>query len=86
MTKSINIEEIGVNMKVGHTNEIDITNNIKMVMRYPTLNDMIDVNTELGDVFPMIMRCVHEIREGETIYNKVDMSEKDLEEFIDYAK
>ena len=86
VTKSINIEEIGVNMKVGHTNEIDITNNIKMVMRYPTLNDMTDVNssgTEAPDVFPMIMRCVHEIREGETIYNKVDMSEKDLEEFID---
>ena len=86
VTKSINIEEIGVNMKVGHTNEIDITDNIKMVMRYPTLNDMTDVNssgTEAPDVFPMIMRCVHEIREGETIYNKVDMSEKDLEEFID---
>ena len=83
VTKSINIEEIGVNMKVGHTNEIDITDNIKMVMRYPTLNDMIDVNTELGDVFPMIMRCVHEIHDGEKIYNKVDMSEKDLEEFLD---
>ena len=85
VNKSINLEEIGVNMKVGHTNEIEITDKIKMIMRYPTLNDMEDVDdpTDLGSVFPMILRCVHEIHDGEKIYNRVDMSEKDLEEFID---
>ena len=31
--KSINLEDIGVNMKVGHTNEINITDKIKMIMR-----------------------------------------------------
>ena len=31
----------------------------------------------------MILRCVHEIHDGEKVYNRVDMSEKDLEEFID---
>ena len=84
--KSINLEDIGVNMKVGHTNEIDITDNIKMIMRYPTLNDMTDMSPDTADsedVFTMIKRCVHEIRDGETIYNRVDMSEKELEEFID---
>ena len=85
VNKSINLEEIGVNMKVGHTNEIEITDKIKMIMRYPTLNDMEDIDdvTQLGSVFPMILRCVHEIHDGEKIYNRVDMSEKDLEEFID---
>ena len=84
--KTINLEDIGVNMKVGHTNEVDITDNIKMIMRYPTLNDMTDMNPDAADskdVFTMIKRCVHEIRDGETIYNRVDMSEKELEEFID---
>ena len=84
--KTINLEDIGVNMKVGHTNEIDITDKIKMVMRYPTLNDMLGMDAETAnsaDVFTMIKRCVHEIRDGETIYNRVDMSEKELEEFID---
>ena len=86
VTKSINIEEIGVNMKVGHTNEVDITDKIKMFMRYPTLGDMNDMNPETSnsiDVFKMIKRCVHEIRDGETIYNRVDMSEKELDDFID---
>ena len=84
--KTINLEDIGVNMKVGHTNEIDITDKIKMVMRYPTLNDMLGMDAETAnsaDVFKMIKKCVHEIRDGETIYNRVDMSEKELEEFID---
>ena len=85
VNKSINLEEIGVNMKVGHTNEIEITDKIKMIMRYPTLNDMegVDDPTQLGSVWPMILRCVHEIHDEEKVYNRVDMSEKDLEEFID---
>jgi hypothetical protein len=86
VNKTINLEEIGVNMKVGHTNEISITDKIKMVMRYPTLNDMTDVSTNTNsvqDVFSMIKRCVHEIHDGEKIYNKVDVSDSELDEFID---
>ena len=86
VNKTINLEEIGVNMKVGHTNEISITDKIKMVMRYPTLNDMTDISTEannIEDVFSMIKRCVHEIHDDEKVYNKVDMSNSELEEFVD---
>ena len=73
-------------MKVGHTNEINITDQVKMIMRYPTLNDMIDMNPDTAnteDVFKMIKRCVSEIRDSDTIYNRVDMSESELEEFVD---
>ena len=86
VNKSINLEEIGVNMKDGHTNEIEITDKIKMVMTYPTLDDMIDINYEssdIGDIFLMIKRCVHEIHDGEKVYNKVDMSDSELDEFIE---
>jgi len=84
--KKIDLEEIGVNMKVGHTNEIGITDNIKMIMRYPTLNDMTDISTntnDVEDVFSMIKRCVHEIHDGEKVYNRVDVSDTELDEFID---
>jgi len=86
VNKSVNLEEINVNMKVGHTNEIDITDNIKIIMRYPTLDDMSDMSADannIEDVFSMIRRCVHEIHDGEKVYNKVDISDKELEEFID---
>ena len=86
VNKSVNLEEIGVNMKVDHTNEINITDNIKIVMRYPTLNDMTDITTDANDVedvFSLIKRCVHEIHDEEKVYNKVDMSNSELEEFVD---
>ena len=81
--KTINLEDIGVNMKVGHTNEVKLTDNIKMIMRYPTLHDMSDISDETSSVFKMISRCVHEVHDGEKVYNKVDMSEDELTEFID---
>ena len=37
---------------------------------------------EVKSLFEMIKRCVHEIHHGETIYNKVDISDKELDEFI----
>ena len=84
--KTINLEEISVNMKVGHTNEINITDKIKMIMRYPTLNDMLDIDVEkenAEDMFSLIKRCIGEIHHDEKVYNKVDISDKELEEFID---
>ena len=86
VNKSINLEEIDVNMKVGHTNEIKLTKKIKMVMKYPTLNDMTNITedaNDVEDVFSLIKRCVHEIHDGEKVYNKIDMSDDELEEFID---
>ena len=84
--KTINLEDIDVNMKVGHTNEIKLTKKIKMVMKYPTLNDMTNITedaNDVEDVFSLIKRCVHEIHDGEKVYNKIDMSDDELEEFID---
>jgi hypothetical protein len=53
-------------------------------MNYPTLNDMISGNiTGIDEVFDMIKRCVHEIHDGETVHSKIDMSESDLNEFIE---
>ena len=69
-----------------HTNELEITDNIKMIMRYPTLDDVTDISSNqnnIDDIFSMIKRCVHEIHDGEKVYNKVDMSDSELQEFIE---
>ena len=31
----------------------------------------------------MVYRCVHEIHDGEKVYHKIDMSEKELIDFVD---
>ena len=81
----INLEDIGIQMTKDHTNVIQLTDNISVIMKYPTLSDMSGFGDagEVTSVFTMMKRCINEIHDKETIYNKIDISEKDLDEFID---
>ena len=82
----VNLEDVGVQLDADHTNEIEITKKIKIIMKYPDLNDMVEMQEKqevISATFNMIKRCVHEIHDGETIYPKVDMSDTELAEFLD---
>ena len=81
----INLEEVDIQMSKDHTNVVDITKDIKLIMRYPCLKDMsgFDDTGQVSSIFSMIKRCIHEVHDGETVYNRVDISEKELDEFID---
>ena len=81
----INLEEVDIQMTDDHTNVVDLSENIKLIMKYPTLKDMtgFDAGGDVSNIFNMIKRCVHEIHDGETIHNRVDISEKELDEFIE---
>ena len=82
----VNLEDVGVQLDADHTNEIEITKKIKLIMKYPDLNDMVEMQDKeevVSSTFNMIKRCVHEIHDGETVYPKVDMSDTELAEFLD---
>ena len=81
----IDLGDINVQMKEEHTNIVKLTDNIHIVMKYPTLSDMSGLTdaSQVSSIFDMIKRCIGEIHDGETVYNKVDISEKELDEFID---
>ena len=81
----INLEDIGIQMTENHTNVVELTDNISVIMKYPTLSDMSGFGDggAVSSVFTMMKKCINEIHDKETIYNKVDISEKDLDEFID---
>ena len=82
---TLNLAEVSVNMKEAHTNIIDVTDKIKIVMRYPTLKDMVDVDgiQNINNVLLMMKKCVHEILDGEEVHSRVDMSEAELEVFFE---
>ena len=46
-----------------------------------------DTNTkgenEIDRVFNILVKCIHEVHHGDKIYNAVDVTEKDLETFIE---
>ena len=81
----IDLKDVGIQMVEEHTNIIQLTDDISVIMKYPTLSDMSGFGDagEVTSVFTMMKRCINEIHDKETIYNKVDISEKDLDEFID---
>jgi hypothetical protein len=84
---TLNLEDVGVNQKLGHTSEISITDKIKIIMNYPTINQMVGLKSDgdegINQVIDMMKRCIHEVHDGETVHSKIDMSESDLDEFIE---
>jgi len=82
---TLNLEDIECTMTDSHSNIVEITDNVKIVFGYPLLNSFQNTNNknQTEVMFDMIQNCVKEIHYGEDIYNKVDMSSKELTEFID---
>ena len=74
----LNLDDVNVQMTEDHTNVIDLSNDIKLVMKYPCLGDMqgFDEMGEIKSLFHMIKRCVHEVHDGEQIHHRIDMQDK----------
>ena len=81
----VDLDQVGIQQTKDHTNVIELAEGINLVMRYPNLGDMqgFDEQGDIKSIFEMIKRCVYEIHDGETVHHRVDMSEKDLEAFLD---
>ena len=82
----VNLEDVSVQMVADHTNEIQITDQVKLFLKYPILSDMKGLmgdTNETSQIFNMLNKCVQEIHFGDQIFNRVDISEKEITEFID---
>ena len=81
----VNLEEVDVQMQKEHTNTVELSNDVSMIMKYPCLKDMtgFDDKGEITNMFEMIRRCIYEVRQGDTVYNRVDITDKELDEFIE---
>ena len=84
---TLNLDEIEVQMTEGHTNEINLTDKIKIIMKYPQLKDMRGLDsidtTQMEQIFAVMKHCVWEVHDGDKVYNRVDITDKDIEDFID---
>ena len=73
-------------MTEDHTNIVEVTDNIKIIFNYPLLSTY--QNNELEEdktkkIFSMLVECIQEIHHGDKVYNRIDVSKKELNEFID---
>ena len=81
----VNLEDLEVQMTENHTNVIQLTDKIKLIMKYPLLRDMKNItrSTTGEQIFAVMKHCIWEVHDGDKIYNRVDITDKDIEEFID---
>ena len=82
----VNLSDVYVQMDDNHTNEINITDSIKLVMRYPSLEDYGNLDIDKGNiatVFEMLKVCIQEIHESNKVHNRVDISDEEITEFIE---
>ena len=81
----IDLEEIEVEFQEGHTTKIELTEDIGIIMAYPTF-EFLDINVGEADVntlFNMIGNSIHQIYEGETVHERADFNKKELKAFLE---
>jgi len=80
----IPLEEIEVKFQKDHTNLIDLTDDIKIEMCYPTFEMLDSFDSEnTKAVFDLMSKCVERIIDGETIHERADFNKKELNDFLD---
>jgi len=83
---TVDLDKINVAMFDDHTNEVQLTENIKVVFKYPLLDTFTKYASKSNAtemMFQLMQECIDEVHFHDEITNRVDMSEKDLSEFID---
>ena len=81
----INLEDIQVNTTAGHNNVINITDNMQLHLRHPIFSDahLIKGDDNTDGLFKLLHRCVVKLVYNDEEFHRIDMSEKDITEFID---
>ena len=85
---TIPLEDIKVTTPKNHTNTIKLTDKIGVILKYPTyktLEDMENLPPELTNVeqvFKMMGMCVDKIYDSETVHERVDFNEEELDSFL----
>ena len=80
----VNLEEVKVTFPEDHSNSIKLTDTIGLTMKYPDFSLATvtgETNTEY--LFKMIRGCIAQITDGETIHERVDFNDEELDIFLD---
>ena len=82
----VDLSKVEVHMAEEHTNKIDLTDEVSVVMRYPTIKTFgcIKVtNLTADDAVEMTTRCIHQVINGVETFESMDLSKEDKTEFIE---
>ena len=82
----VDLSKVEVHMAEEHTNKIDLTDEVSVVMRYPTIKTFGGIkvtNLTADDAVEMTSRCIHQVINGVETFEAADLSKEDKSEFIE---
>ena len=84
----VDLTEIEVQVNDDHTNKIELTDEMGVIMRYPTIDSfstagISDITAE--NMLDVIVACIDKIydKKGEEVYDSKDSSKKELMDFVE---
>jgi hypothetical protein len=81
----INLKEIKPKTNKNHVKKIHLTNDIHVIMKYPCLDDIKDINTssDVEKAITLLVKSIDKVVNGETIYNASEMGVEEVRAFVD---
>ena len=84
---TVDIDTIEITTDPDHTNEIRLTDTVAILMRYPTLRNTNQINSNQKDtemMFDMIANCIDEIHDGsDNVWKADEISKEEIHAFIE---
>ena len=81
----IDLSEVEVTTDNNHTNKVELTDEIGLIMKYPQLDSINMSDLESADVdtvFNVVSSCIDSIYQGEEIYDSKDYTNDEIADFI----
>lgn len=83
----VDLDELEVAFNPEHKNTFPITDTLGVVMGYPTIEQLAEMNLDLdkdpAGILELVKACISSIYDEETVYETKDYSDKELDEFIE---
>jgi hypothetical protein len=81
----LNILEVEPEKQEGHTNKIEITEKMGVVMKYPSFETIkkFDIENEADSIIKITVNCIDYVYDSDSIYYAKDSTEEELIEFVE---
>jgi len=83
---SMDITKFAVKFNPDHTNKIQLTNSIGIVMKYPSLDAIGELEKanagDVDSVFKLVIECIEFIYDGDEVYNTKEQTKEEVLEFL----
>ena len=83
---TVDLSKIEVEVDDDHNNVVELTDNVKVIMAYPTVKTFSGTNLQsmnADQVISMTCKCIHQIIDGVETYESADLEQKELEDFLE---